>query len=258
MRDRGIRQEAFHVGLRQGGQVSPSERRNRDAGDEVHPRDVCAAKYKHQPQKQSETCGLGGDAHISRDWRRCTLIHIRRPLVKRHCANLEEQACEDRDKSKNSQPIRRSVSYRHPEPVFESRANLPDVCRGPHLALRKGAEAVKQREAISEDCGAEGAEQDVFQCGFIRTLFAAEKTGEHVEAERHRFQAEEHHDQVYAGGHKHHTDAGKEQKRVVFAFLLLFDLQVFHGQENHQRGGGKEKRAKKNKERIDDRGLMKS
>ncbi len=63
---------------------------------------------------------------------------------------------------------------------------------------------------------------------------------------------------VYAGGHEHHSDAGKQQQRVVFSFLLFFDLQVFHGEENHQRGGGQEKRCEEKEERIDQDRLMES
>jgi len=116
-------------------------------------------------------------------------------------------------------------------------AHLDDSCQGaPQVEGRLNVsdvgsprQTIEQGEAIGQDSGAEGAEQNIFQGGFIRALFAAQETGEHVEAEGHGLEAQEHDDQVHAGGHEHHADTGKEQKRVVFALLFLFDLQVFHG-----------------------------
>ena len=130
------------------------------------------------------------------------------------------------------------------------RANIPNV--------RRSAQTVYQRKTVGQDPGAKRAEKDVFQRRFIRTLFAAQEPGQHVEAERHGLQPEEHHDQVNARGHEHHSDTRKEQKRVVFPLLLLFDVQVFHGQQNHERRGCQEECCEKEKERIDHHRLVKA
>src|SRR6267378_760498 len=94
-------------------------------------------------------------------------------------------------------------------------------CGGDGADVRSAAEPIQNRKTVGQDSGAERAEQDIFQGGFIRTLFAAQETSQHVEAEGHGLQAEKHDDQVYAGSHEHHADAGKQQERVVFALLLF-------------------------------------
>ncbi len=125
---------------------------------------------------------------------------------------------------------------------LEGRLNVSDVGRS--------RQTIEYGKTVGQDSGAEGAEQDVFERGFIRTLFAAQETGEDVETESHGLKAEEHHDEVHSGRHEHHSDAGEEQERVVFALLFLFDLQVFHGQKNHESGGGQKKNREEKKERI--------
>src|SRR5215472_13627914 len=119
------------------------------------------------------------------------------------------------------------------------------------------AQTVKERKAIGQDPRAERAQQYVFQRCFIGTLLAAQEAGENVEAEGHRLEAEEHDNEVKTRGHEHHSDAGKQQKGVVFAFLFLFNFEEFDGEQNHQGGSSEKERGKEKKEGIDDDGVVK-
>ncbi len=146
--------------------------------------------------------------------------------------NFEKEASGDGDESQNDQPVHETVSEGVAEPAVEHIADLEDV--------GGAAEAVEKREAVGENAGAERAEEQIFHGRFVGALIGAQKSGENVEAEGHGLQAEEEHDQVDAGGHEHHADAGEENQRVVFAFLLAFEFEVTNGKKNDESGGGEE------------------
>ena len=78
----------------------------------------------------------------------------------------------------------------------------------------------------------------------------AQKSGEDVKADGHGLQAEELHDQVVARGHEHHADRGEKQQGVILAVIFVFDLQVAHRQQNHQRRGDQENHPEKQEEGI--------
>ena len=64
-----------------------------------------------------------------------------------------------------------------------------------------------------------------------------QKSDKDIKADGHRLQPEELHDQVVARRHEHHAHCGKQKQRVVFAVMLVFDLQIAHRKQNHQRRG---------------------
>src|SRR5262249_2303928 len=114
-----------------------------------------------------------------------------------------------------------------------------------------------KRKAVGENARAESAEQNVFHGSFIRTLLPAQESSENIKTECHGLEAQEHHNEISAGSHEHHADAGEQQQRVVLAFLFLFDFEVLHGEQNDQRGGGKKERREKQEKGIDDDGAIK-
>src|SRR5438034_7543026 len=73
-------------------------------------------------------------------------------------------------------------------------ADRNDVCQLPQLPERRpdepnigrSAEAIQKRKTISQNPGAERAQQNVFQRSLIRALVAAQEAGQNVEAERDR------------------------------------------------------------------------
>ena len=79
-----------------------------------------------------------------------------------------------------------------------------------------------------------------------------QESGQDVKADGHGLEADELHDQVVAPGHEHHADRGKQQQRVIFAVVLVLDLQVAHREQNDQRGGDQENHPEVEKERIHD------
>ncbi len=120
--------------------------------------------------------------------------------------------------------------------------------RPAHIGHR--ADAVEQREAVGQQAGAERAQQQIFHGGFVGAALAAQEARQNVEADGHGLQAQELDDQVVAGGHEHHADRGEKQQRVVFAVMLVFDLQVADREQNHQRQRDQENHAEKDEERV--------
>src|SRR2546429_190313 len=106
VRNGRVRQQALHVGLRQRGKVSPGERGNGDACDQIHPVHARGSEdHQEQPEKQRKAGSLGRDADEHGDRCRRALVDIRRPLVKRHRRNLKEQSDRHEDERQNRQQL---------------------------------------------------------------------------------------------------------------------------------------------------------
>ena len=68
---------------------------------------------------------------------------------------------------------------------------------------------------------------------------------------RHRFQAQELHDQVVARGHEHHADRGEQHQGVILAVIFVLELQIADRKHDDQRRGDEENKTEKQKKRID-------
>src|SRR6516162_5932050 len=127
---------------------------------------------------------------------------------------------------------------------------------GDHVEVCGPGDTVKDREAVRQNARAERSHQQVFHRRFVRTALAAEKPGEYIEAERHRFEPKEQDDEIVATSEKHHAGRGEKHQRIVFAVLFAFELHVTHGKQNHKRGRRQKQKAKKNEKRIDNDGVV--
>ena len=78
-----------------------------------------------------------------------------------------------------------------------------------------------------------------------------QKSRQDVKADRHRFECDELHDQVEALDHEHHADRGEKNQRVVFAVVLVLDIEILHGEQDHHRGRGQKNHAEEEREIVD-------
>ncbi len=62
--------------------------------------------------------------------------------------------------------------------------------------LHRARRAVHQREAVEEEAGREGAEQEVLQRALVGRALLAHQPGEHVETDRHRLEPDEERDEA--------------------------------------------------------------
>jgi len=104
---------------------------------------------------------------------------LQEELDLRHWGDFEEEACGDGDEGEDEQPVCHASSGNVLEAAVEGAADIQNA--------GAGGEAVKQREAVGEDARAEAAEQKIFECRFVGTLFAAQIAREDVKAEGHGF-----------------------------------------------------------------------
>src|ERR1700692_933943 len=170
--------------------------------------------------------------------------------MKRNRGDLEKEACGDGDEREDKKPVGRAAACDKLEAAVEGVSDFPNA--------GAAGKAVEQRETVGEDAGAEAAEEQIFEGGFVGALFAAEIAHKDVETEGHGFEAEEHHDQVAAGGHEDHADAGEEEERVVFAFLLAFKVEIADGKQNDQASGGEKYRGEEERVGVDNDGILKA
>ena len=81
--------------------------------------------------------------------------------------------------------------------------------------VHRAGVAVDQRDAVEEEAGGEGAEQEVLHRRFLAEQApAAGQAAEQVEREREHLERHEHREQVAGGGEEHHPADREQQQRV--------------------------------------------
>src|SRR5581483_2634819 len=183
-------------------------------------------------------------------------VYVGRPLMERHGGYLEEKAGSDGDHSQQHEQVGGTTQ-------LEGGAHDVEICARDlqghsqgAIDLGHGADAIQQREAVGQQARTEGAEQQIFHGGLVGAALVAQKAGEDVKADGHGFEAEKLHDQVVTGGHEHHADGGKQEQRVVFAVMFVFDLEIANGKQNDQRRRDQKDHSEKQEKRVDDDGAI--
>src|SRR6185503_9701964 len=69
--------------------------------------------------------------------------------------------------------------------------------------------------------------------GLVGPLLGAQKSDQHVEAERHQLQADEQRHQVGAGSQEIHSALSEQNQAVVFAVVLARDLEILVGDQRY-------------------------
>jgi len=96
---------------------------------------------------------------------------------------------------------------------------------------------VDEGDAIEKEAGGEGAEEKVLHRGLAGLDLGAKEARQHVQGERHRLEAQEHHDQIVGPGHDDHARGREEHEDVKLARLHAATLQIVDGLEEHETGG---------------------
>ena len=129
-----------------------------------------------------------------------------------------------------------------------SRVWLPRSLRTASLIaaeLHRAGEAVDQRDAVEEEAGGEGAEQEVLE----RRLLAQQppatgQPAEQVEREREHLERHEHREQVVGRGEQHHAEDREHHQRedlgVVEAGRRGLPLRLGAGQRGRLAGEGRD------------------
>ena len=170
--------------------------------------------------------------------------------MKRYRGDLEEKPDGDRHQRQHDQQVARSAVRHarvdHRGDDRQIRTRQVHVLPEQSCQVRGGRKTVEDRKSVRENAGTKRAQQKIFYRGFIRALVAAQETDEHVETDRHGFEAEELHHQVESRGHEHHSDRREQQQRVILAVIFAHGRKVFHRKQDHQRRRGEKQRAEEN------------
>ena len=83
-----------------------------------------------------------------------------------------------------------------------------------------------------------------------------QKARENIKADGHGFEAKKLHDQVVPRSHEHHSHGGKQQQRVVFAVMFVFDLQVADRKQDDQARSHEKNHPEKQEKRVHHNGAI--
>ena len=222
VRNRGVGEQPFRVRLRERREVGAGHGGDRD--DHNH-RSVNRAQRPQSQQQNAqqqrpsrrfhrhrhEAGNAGGRAFVS----------VRRPLMKWNGGDLEQQSDHGRQQRDHHHRIVRILRR--------------DRARNDRQVGAAG-KSVEQREAVGKDARRKCPEQQILQGRFVRAPVAAQETNQHVSGNRHQFEPDEEQHDVDSRRHAHHAHHGKQQQRIVFAVVFIFQVEIVH---RHQDGDGR-------------------
>jgi hypothetical protein len=112
---------------------------------------------------------------------------------------------------------------------------LDATCRGDTVQVRRSGGTVDERDAVEQERGREGAEEEILHRRFARDELAFEEPGQNVQRERHELERQEHDDQVARGGHQHHAGGREQHERPVLARLRAGAAEIVHREQDDER-----------------------
>ena len=145
---------------------------------------------------------LSKPRQVRRDRRRRAFIRIRRPHVKRHGGNLEQQAC-----TRGTPPPANSIGSRG------LRAAAAPQCP----AKRRSRNPEQQRKSIGQQCARKRAKQQKFNRGLRRPPVTPDRTPPGYRTTAPSVPAQEQHHQIRTCRQKEHPALRKQQQREILA-----------------------------------------
>ena len=246
--DTRISEEAFEVGLREGGKVAEDHGRAGDDGEEREDFFLQGGDDEeglHHAEKDDKSGGLRRNREEGGDRGGCALVDVGDPELERGGGDFETEGDEDESEAKKQRGCCGLV---------EDGEFFRD---GGEVEL--SGHAVDPRDAVDEEAGGERAEDEILRAGLKAGFAAAQVGDEDVESDRHEFERDKDHDEVDGGGHPHESGAGENGENVEFAESgaatfgghVGFDgRRVFEGHDEHDDGRKEGELFKKDRERI--------
>ena len=193
MTDRGIRHQPLVVVMADSGKRPEHHGRDRDEDDDLLP-----LRRDRRERSDRDTAEQGDSRDFRRrreergDRRRRAFIDVRRPHMERHGRDFE---CEAREQKHDA----------------EDQADRGRLRRSRDARERnRSGESVNQRRAIKQHARRKRAENEVLQARLGRAHVLAVNRSDHVERERHQFDAEIKRDEIAGRDHHHHAGDGKQ------------------------------------------------
>ena len=168
-----------------------------------------------------EGCGLGPGTHESGNRRRSALVDVGGPHVERGRGDLEQEAGREQQHSGHGHRV---AQYRRVG--GEIKTDVGDV-GGP-------GDTVDQGDAVEQEAGGEGAEQEILEASLVGAQLPTEQAGQDVKGDGEDLETEEDGHQVGPRGHPHRPGGGEEDQRIVLADRVPFPFQVVVGHQDRQ------------------------
>src|SRR6185437_5833715 len=169
VRDRGISEHTFHVGLNERRKIADEHCENGGNPDGPEPCVRCGAKGNHEnAQHERERRGLWSRSQKRSDRRRSAFVDVRAVDLEWRNDDLEAQADERQAKAENGQGGQTSAGGNGGKGGLNF---VDDSCaRG----------SIDHGNAVEKKCRGKGTEQEIFQRGFIGDERAAAEAYQHV------------------------------------------------------------------------------
>ena len=229
VRNTGEADEAFHVVLRQRGEVAEEDRRDGHHGQHRHREEIIRAEDAlGEDEEDGETGGLGGDGEERGDRGRSALVNVGYPDLKRHGTDFEGDTGEDEHDADGGEEVTWVFLQENAEGVEVHRFG------GGAGERRVTGDAVEEDDAEEQDAGAERAGDQVFEAGFERQRARAEVGDEDVETDGDGFEGDEEKDEVVALREEHHRggDDHRDGEELDLRHLLLREGD--HAEDAHE------------------------
>ena len=223
--DRGVGQHPLHVGLHDRQHGADDHGEDRDHPHHRLPGPAGAAEGDvEQPQHRTERRRLGRGRHERGHGGGGTLVDVGHPGLERRGADLEEQ-----------------TDGEHPHADVEQGLVAGAVDHGlvDDAEVHRAGVAVDERDAVEEEGGGEGAEEEVLHRRFLAQQAPAPgQATQQVEREREHLESHEHGEQVTGRREEHHPADREQQQRVDLGVVEAGRLPLGLGAREGRRLAG--------------------
>ena len=168
---------------------------------------------------------------------RRSLVYVGRPHVEGHRGDLEAEADHEEAETHEEEWIA-------PGAAGDRDADAVEV--------RGAGGAEDERDAVEEEAGREGAEEEVLHRRLGRLDAALEGPRQHVQGEGHRLEPQEHDDEVSRARHQRHAHRGEEHEDVELARLRALPAYVVEREEKNEPHREADDEVEEDREAVED------
>ena len=205
MGDGRIGQHALHVLLAKGGEVADGHGEDGDDPEQRRPeRTQIGEHFVDDAQKQCEGGGFGRGGKQRNNGRRRAFVDVGRPDVEGRGGDFEENADQHERQRGDDQGL-----------VLRGGRQVRDL-----VDLRGSGSAEDERDAVEQECGGEGAEEEILDGGFRAAAGLLAVAGKDVGGDGRDFKRDEDDEQFDGAGEQAHADCAEDDERVELALMV--------------------------------------
>src|SRR5215216_6701187 len=220
--DRGVGEQADHVGLSQGDHVAEQHGEGGQDGEGWRPvAGVGGEGHEGHLEEAGEPGRLGGDRQVGGHRDRGALVGVGGPEVERGRRHLEGEAGDDQEHAHHGGRL-----------VAE-----PGQALGDGAELERPGEAVDQAHAEQHYGRGQHPDEQELERALVAAGVALAEAGGDEAGGRDDLQRQEQHQQIAGGRHQQHADEARQDQEVELALVggAGIDVALAHQQDQQQR-----------------------